>query len=106
MGQPYVGEIRMFGSSFAPAGWAFCNGQTLPTSENETLFNLPDLQGRLPMHMGTGPDGITYQLGQKDGVESVTLSASQIPVHNHALVASGTSAQSPQPQGAVLGQTI
>src|SRR6185436_5544147 len=98
MGQPYVGEIRMFGGSFAPAGWAFCNGQTLPISENETLFNLigttyggdgqetfnlPDLQGRLPMHMGTGPDGNTYQLGEKDGVESVTLSASQIPVHNH-----------------------
>jgi microcystin-dependent protein len=121
MSQPYVGEIRMFGGSFAPAGWAFCNGQTLPISENETLFNLigttyggdgqetfnlPDLQGRVPLHMGTGPDGNTYQLGEKDGVESVTLSANQVPVHNHALVASGTSAQAPQPQGAVLAQTI
>jgi microcystin-dependent protein len=121
MGQPYVGEIRMFGGSFAPAGWAFCNGQPLPISENEALFNLigttyggdgqetfnlPDLQGRVPLHMGAGPDGTTYQLGEKDGVETVTLNASQVPVHNHALVASGTSAQAPQPQGAVLAQTI
>ena len=70
MGEPYVGEIRMFGGSFAPAGWAMCQGQLMPISENDTLFNLigttyggdgqetfglPDLQGRAPMHMGQGP---------------------------------------------------
>jgi microcystin-dependent protein len=121
MGQPYIGEIRMFGGNFAPAGWAFCNGQTLPISENDALFtligtmyggdgaetfNLPDLQGRVPVHFGTGPDGNTYQQGEKAGVETVTLSTQQIPVHNHALVASGTSAQSPQPQSGVLAQAI
>ena len=100
MGEPYVGEIRMFGGNFAPAGWMFCQGQTLPISENETLFNLigttyggdgqetfnlPDLQGRAPMHMGQGP-GITqnYQEGEAAGVESVTLTTNQIPIHNHA----------------------
>ena len=85
MGQPFVGEIRMFGGNFAPAGWAFCSGQLMPISENEALFNLigttyggdgeetfalPDLQGRVPIHAGQGP-GISqsYQLGEKAGVE-------------------------------------
>ena len=101
MSQPYVGEIRMFGGSFAPAGWAFCAGQLLPISENETLFNLigttyggdgqstfglPDLQGRVPVHAGTGGGG-TYTLGETGGTESVTLTTQQIPSHNH-LVAS------------------
>jgi microcystin-dependent protein len=119
MAQPYVGEIRMFAGSFAPAGWMFCAGQTLPISENETLFNLigttyggdgeqtfnlPDLQGRVPIHMGTGTDGISYQMGEKAGVETVTLTAQQIPVHTHPFTASGTSAQTPQPQGNVLAQ--
>src|SRR5688572_33213210 len=105
MAQPYVGEIRMFAGNFAPAGWMFCNGQPLPISENETLFNLigttyggdgqetfnlPDLQGPLPMHMGPGPDGVTYQIGEKDGVESVTLATNQIPAQNHAPPASAT----------------
>ncbi|HWQ33419.1 MAG TPA: tail fiber protein [Blastocatellia bacterium] len=103
MGQPYVGEIRIFAGNFAPAGWMFCEGQTLPISENETLFtligttyggdgqetfNLPDLRGRVPVHMGTGSDGITYQLAEQGGVEEVTLTVQQIPVHNHALLAS------------------
>lgn len=103
MGQPYVGEIRMFAGNFAPAGWMLCEGQTLPISENEVLFqligttyggdgqetfNLPDLRGRVPIHMGTGSDGITYQQGETGGVEDVTLTVQQIPVHNHALLAS------------------
>jgi microcystin-dependent protein len=103
MGEPFIGEIRMFGGSFAPAGWAFCNGATIPISENDTLFNLigttyggdgqetfqlPDLQGRVPMHQGTGKDGVTYQLGEKAGVETVTLSVNQIPAHNHTLIVS------------------
>lgn len=108
MSQPYVGEIRMFGGSFAPAGWAFCNGALMPISENETLFNLigttyggdgqstfalPDLQGRAPVHAGQGP-GISqnYTLGEKAGVESVTLNTQQIPIHNHAFLASADGA--------------
>src|SRR5437870_12805594 len=102
MAQPYVGEIRMFGGNFAPAGWMFCEGELLPISEYETLFNLigttyggdgqstfalPDLRGRLPLHVGQGP-GITqsYQLAQTGGVESVTLTTQQIPIHSHAFV--------------------
>lgn len=107
MGQPFVGEIRMFGGSFAPAGWAFCAGQPMAISENDTLFNLigttyggdgqetfnlPDLQGRLPLHQGQGP-GISqnYQIGEAAGVETVTLSTQQMPSHNHVpQVSSGT----------------
>src|SRR5947208_17026937 len=100
MGQPYVGEIRMFAGNFAPAGWAFCNGQTIPISENDTLFTLigttyggdgqetfalPDLQSRIPIHMGTGSSGTTYQIGEMAGVESVTLTTQQIPSHTHAM---------------------
>jgi microcystin-dependent protein len=120
MGEPFVGEIRMFGGSFAPAGWAMCQGQLMPISENDTLFNLigttyggdgqetfglPDLQGRAPMHAGQGP-GITqnYQLGEMAGVESVTLTTNQIPIHNHSLLASTDFGQSPQPDGAFFAQ--
>lgn len=103
MAQPYVGEIRMFAGNFPPVGWMFCDGGTLPISENETLyqligttyggdgeetFNLPNLQSRIPIHMGNGPDGANYQLAEAAGVESVTLTIQQIPVHNHPLLAS------------------
>src|ERR1700742_2106971 len=104
MSNPYIGEIRMFGGSFAPVGWALCNGQLMPISENETLFNLigttfggdgqetfamPDLQGRIPIHAGQGPE-ITqpYQWGEPGGVESVTLAVQQLPSHNHSWIAS------------------
>ena len=120
MSQPFVGEIRMFGGNFAPAGWAFCDGQVMPISENDTMFNLigttyggdgqetfglPDLQGRVPMHAGQGP-GITqnYQIAEKGGLETVTLTSNQIPVHNHAVLASTDFGQSPQPQGALFAQ--
>lgn len=94
MAQPYVGEIRIFAGNFPPAGWAFCDGALMPISENDTLFTvigttyggdgqstfgLPDLRGRLPVHQGNG-----YQLAQSGGVESVTLTVSQIPSHTHA----------------------
>lgn len=103
MGQPFVGEIRMFGGNFAPAGWMFCQGQLLPISENETLFQLigttyggdgqttfalPDLQGRVPIHVGTGTDGVTYTLAEMLGVETVTLTTQQIPSHTHSMNAS------------------
>jgi microcystin-dependent protein len=121
MSQPYVGEIRMFGGSFAPAGWAFCNGQLMAISENDTLFNLigttyggdgqstfalPDLQGRLPMHAGQGT-GISqnYQIGEKAGVESVTLNSQQTPIHNHSVVTSGDLANSNSPNNSILAQS-
>lgn len=120
MSSPYVGEIRMFAGNFAPAGWAFCSGQTLPISENDVLFqligttyggdgqetfNLPNLQSRVPIHMGTGSTGTTYQIGEAAGVESVTLSTQQIPVHTHPLLGSTTIANNAVPTGNVLGQT-
>ena len=111
MSSPFVGEIRMFGGNFAPAGWAFCSGQLMAISENDVLFNLigttyggdgqqtfalPDLQGRLPMHQGN-----SHVIGEKSGVESVTLTTQQIPLHNHApLSVSGNGNQS-TPQGGV-----
>jgi microcystin-dependent protein len=110
----------MFGGSFAPAGWAFCDGQLLPISENETLFQLigttyggdgqatfalPDLRSRVPIHQGPGPDGVTYLLGEKSGVESVTLTIQQTPVHTHPLIASTAGGGNPNPEGNVLAQT-
>jgi microcystin-dependent protein len=117
MAQPYVGEIRMFGGNFAPAGWAFCDGSLLPISEYETLFQLilntyggdgqqtfavPDLRGRLPIHMGQGPGLSSYVIGQSGGTESVTLIANQIPAHNHLLMVSGTAATASSPQSNML----
>lgn len=107
MAQPYVGEIRMFAGNFAPAGWMFCEGQLLPISEYETLFNLigttyggdgqstfalPDLRGRTPIHMGNG-----FILAETGGVEEVTLTVSQIPAHNHPFLASGDLGSTPNP---------
>jgi microcystin-dependent protein len=116
MGQPYVGEIRMFGGNFAPNGWMLCQGQSLPISENDTLFqligttyggdgqanfNLPDLQGRVPVHQGTS-SGTTYTLGQKDGSEQVTLTVQQIPAHTHAMVASTNFGNTAQPNDLIV----
>jgi len=114
MAQPYVGEIRMFAGNFAPAGWMFCEGQLLPISEYETLFNLigttyggdgqstfalPDLRGRLPIHMGNG-----FILAETGGVEEVTLTTNQIPIHNHAFLVSTALVNANTPQNNVLGQ--
>lgn len=102
MAQPYVGEIRMFAGNFPPLGWLFCDGQQLPISENETLyqligttyggdgqetFNLPNLQSRVPLHFGAGPDGLTYPLAQMSGTEAETLTTQQMPNHTHPLLA-------------------
>jgi microcystin-dependent protein len=115
MAQPYVGEIRLFAGNFAPAGWMFCDGSLLPISENETLFNLigttyggdgqstfalPDLRGRLPVHMGNG-----FVLAQNGGSEQVTLTAQQIPSHTHPMLASADIAASPNPQNNLLAET-
>lgn len=120
MSDPFIGEIRMFGGNFAPAGWAFCDGQLIPISENDALFTLigttyggdgqetfalPNLQSRVPMHAGTGGDGITYQLGESAGVESVTLTTQQIPAHNHIQLASNDPASTQTPGGNVPAQS-
>ncbi len=98
MAQPYVGEIRIFAGNFAPAGWMFCEGQILPISENETLFQLigttyggdgestfalPDLRGRIPIHQGN-----SFILAETGGAEEITLTVQQIPAHSHPLLAS------------------
>ena len=102
MAQPYVGEIRMFAGNFAPAGWMFCEGQLLPISENETLFQLigttyggdgestfalPDLRGRIPIHQGNG-----FILAETGGAEEITLTVSQIPAHSHPPLGSSSTA--------------
>lgn len=116
MAQPYVGEIRMFAGNFAPAGWMFCEGQLLPISENETLFQLigttyggdgestfalPDLRGRLPIHIGNG-----FTLAETGGAEQVTLTVNQIPAHSHPLLASSNASTGlTNPQNALLART-
>ncbi len=115
MAQPYVGEIRMFAGNFAPAGWMFCEGQLLPISENETLFQLigttyggdgqstftiPDLRGRIPLHFGNG-----FVLAETGGAEEITLTVSQIPAHSHPMLASTDVGTLQTPQGNVTGDT-
>jgi len=109
MAQPYVGEIRMFAGNFAPAGWMFCEGQLLPISENETLFQLigttyggdgqstfalPDLRGRLPIHQGNG-----FILAETGGAEEITLTVNQISAHSHPLLGSQNTASTTDPTG-------
>lgn len=111
MAQPYVGEIRMFGGNFAPAGWMFCDGQLLAISENETLFQLigttyggdgqstfalPDLRGRIPIHFGNGT-----VLSETGGVEQVTLTINQIPSHNHPAGAKNADGNSASPANSI-----
>ena len=117
MAQPYVGEIRMFAGNFAPAGWMFCDGQTLPISENETLFQLigttyggdgestfavPDLRGRVPLHQINGPNSV----GQMAGTESVTLTTQQIPVHTHPFVGAKTPGNQTDPAGNMVADSL
>jgi microcystin-dependent protein len=112
MAQPYVGEIRMFAGNFAPAGWMFCEGQLLPISENETLFQLigttyggdgqstfalPDLRGRIPIHQGNG-----FILAETGGAEEITLTVNQIPAHAHPMLASNSAATAKAPTGALF----
>ena len=111
MAQPYVGEIRMFAGNFAPAGWQFCEGQLLPISENETLFQLigttyggdgqstfalPDLRGRIPVHQGNG-----FVLAETGGTEEITLTVSQIPAHSQPLLGSQSTASATSTSGNV-----
>ena len=115
MAQPYIGEVRMFGGNFAPAGWMFCEGQLLSISEYDTLFTLigttyggdgqttfglPDLRGRVPLHFGGG-----LTLGETGGAESVTLTVQQIPAHSHPFGASSANASTSSAGGNMLAQT-
>jgi microcystin-dependent protein len=107
MGEPFVGEIRVFAGNFVPLGWAFCNGQLLPIAENAVLFNLigttyggdgqqtfalPDMQCRALVHQGAN-----FVIGQKAGVENVTLIQSNLPAHSHTLMATNTAGTSASP---------
>jgi len=115
MAQPYVGEIRMFAGNFAPAGWMFCEGQLLPISENETLFNLigttyggdgqstfalPDMRGRLPIHFGNG-----FTLAESGGAEDITLTVSQLPAHSHPFIAVTDIGGASDPSGNLIAQS-
>lgn len=116
MGQPYVGEIRLFAGNYAPLNWHFCDGTLVPISENPTLYNLigttyggdgvntfglPNLLSRVPVHQGTLANGPTFTIGQIGGVEEVTLTTQQMPSHSHLMYAS-TSGQVPGPSGNVI----
>ncbi len=109
MSEPFVAEIRIFAGNFAPRGWAFCNGQLLPIAQNTALFSLigttyggdgrtttalPNLEGRAPMHPGRGPGLTDRRLGQRGGVETVTLTEAQMPNHSHNARGSGDGANS------------
>jgi microcystin-dependent protein len=111
MSSPFIGEIRMFAGNFAPAGWAFCDGSLLSISEftalfqligttyggdGQTTFALPDLRSRVPVHVGPG-----FVLGQSGGVETVTLTVSQLPAHTHAAAADNNTGTAAAPGGNV-----
>lgn len=121
MSDPYIGEIRMFAGNFAPAGWAMANGALMAISQNDALFTLygtmyggdgqetfgiPNLNGRIPLHNGQGPSiSQNYIQGEQAGVESVTLTVQQMPVHNHAFLGSQDIAQNPQPTDGMIAQS-
>jgi microcystin-dependent protein len=120
MADPFVAEIRIFPFNFAPKGWAFCDGQLLPLSQNTALFSLlgttyggngksnfalPDLQGRAAMHPGQGPGLSLHDLGETGGSETVTLLESEIPAHSHTMMSVGGFAGSNNdPTGGVLAK--
>jgi microcystin-dependent protein len=119
MSEPFIAEIRIFAGNFAPRGWAFCDGQLLPISQNTALFSLigttyggdgrtttalPNLQGRAPMHPGNGPGLTARRLGERGGTEAVTLSEAQMPQHTHALEGSRELGDNLNPGGNYLGR--
>ncbi len=128
MSEPFIAEIRIFAGNFAPRSWAFCDGQLLPIAQNTALFSLigttyggdgrtttalPNLQGRAPMHPGRGPGLTARRIGQKTGVETVTLPEAQMPSHSHAFRADGSTggplgggANASDPVGNYLGASV
>jgi microcystin-dependent protein len=120
MADPFVAEIRIFPFNFAPKGWAWCNGQLLPISQNTALFSLlgttyggdgkstfalPDLEGAAPMHPGQGPGLSLHDLGEQSGYEFVTLLQSEIPVHTHFLRSAVDLGELQSPQSHVLAKS-
>ena len=116
--EPFVGEIRWFAGNFAPRGWAFCDGQLLAVSQHDALFSLlgttyggdgrntfglPDMRGRMPMHVGTGPGLTPRRLGTKVGTETNKLTVNQLPAHQHSLHANSASGRASNPTGNVSG---
>ncbi|MCP5424476.1 MAG: phage tail protein [Gammaproteobacteria bacterium] len=122
MSEPFLAEIRMVGFSFAPRGWAFCDGQILPINQNQSLYSLlgttyggdgrttfalPDLRGRTPIHVGSSDGGnLGYDLGFKSGEETHTLSVYELPQHTHTVKASQNEPTSPVPTNNVLGASL
>lgn len=121
MSEPYLGEIRMFGGNYAPRGWALCDGGTLAVSQYDALFSLlgttyggdgrttfalPDLRGRLPIHMGSGPGLTSRNLGHKGGAETVTVAVNQLPSHTHGWRASKSSATETNPLNNVTASDL
>jgi len=119
MADPFVAEIRIFPFNFPPKGWAFCNGQLMPISQNTAVFSLlgttyggdgkstfalPNLEGRAPMHPGQGPGLSLHDLGESGGSETVTLLESEIPAHTHTLRGNNTQGDSPIPTGNTLAR--
>lgn len=117
MSEPFIGEIKMFAGNYAPRNWAFCNGQLLAVSSNDALFSLlgtmyggdgrttfglPDMRGRLPVHLGNGPGLTDRRIGAKGGIEQVTLTTNQIPAHSHQLTGASTRADKANPAGSVF----
>lgn len=116
----YIGQIRMFAGNFSPLHWAFCDGQILSVAQNQplfsllgsqyggnghTTFSLPEMRGRIPMHFGTGPSLSPRTIGSRFGQETVTLTETQIPSHNHPLQASTNTGDTTAPTGALLAAT-
>jgi len=121
MSDPFVAEIRIFPFNFAPKGWAFCDGQILPLSQNTALFSLlgttyggdgksnfalPNMQGNAPMHPGQGPGLSLHDLGETGGSETVSLLESEIPSHSHGLMASTQPGEDPAPAGEALARSV
>lgn len=121
MSEPFLAEVRMVGFNFAPRGWAFCDGQILPINQNQSLYSLlgttyggdgrtsfalPDLRGRVPIHVGRSNGGDDHTLGQKSGEENHTLSANEMPGHGHTLRASGNEPATPVPTGNMLAASL
>jgi microcystin-dependent protein len=117
MSNPFLGEIKMFGGSFAPQGWALCNGQLLAIAQNDALFNLigttyggdgqttfalPNLQGRIPIHMGTGAGLSPRSLGENGGSEMETLTTNQLPLHTHQFIGTSSNATATSPANGLV----
>lgn len=120
MSEPFLAEVRMVGFNFAPRGWAFCDGQILPINQNQSLYSLlgttyggdgrtsfalPDLRGRVPIHVGRSNGGDDHRLGQKSGEETHTLSVNEMPQHDHVLKGASTDANQGVPTGNLLARS-